>query len=223
MGRFEPSTGRPRSAPSFDCSLEVSRSVVYNLYLTLSADPIGRGPLGEMAALLGGRRRRGADANRIGGFIMMRCRACRSIHVRCSGALPAEARLHPWQLPYRCLDCNERFWVIRRRARMGAAAVGVLALAIAVAIPAPTIWERESRTAAKTVESAQEQVPFNANTQRNVDVFSQNLSDLVAQEQLSLEAKRQGNVNVLPGDLPDVMSRNLPTSVPTPAPASANP
>ena len=68
---------------------------------------------------------------------MKHCTACRSTHVRRSGTHPEEGGLHPFQSPYRCLDCGHRFWVISRRARVGALAGGLLVATVVLAITVP--------------------------------------------------------------------------------------
>jgi hypothetical protein len=65
---------------------------------------------------------------------MKRCTACHSAHVRRSGVHPAEARLHRFRSPYRCLDCNTRFWVVSRRTRIGIALFCVLVVATFVGV-----------------------------------------------------------------------------------------
>ena len=70
---------------------------------------------------------------------MRRCHTCNSINVRRSGAHPTEASHHPFHSPYRCLDCDARFWVVSRRTRVGAAAGGALALALVVAMALPSL------------------------------------------------------------------------------------
>ena len=70
---------------------------------------------------------------------MRRCTICHSTNVRRSGAHSAEASHHLFHSPYRCLDCDARFWVVSRRTRVGAAAGGALALAIVVAIALPSL------------------------------------------------------------------------------------
>jgi len=176
--------------------------------------------------MLGGRGRRGADAYRIGGLAVKRCRGCGSFHVRRSGLHPSEARLHPLKSPYRCLDCNERFWVISRRTRLAAAAIGVLAVAIAAAILVSTDWEEaESRTAATTLvgpQKQEEQVLFDPNGQ-GIVVVRRNRSELFAKEQPLLDAGSPGSADILSQDHSELMSRKLQTSVLTPLPEPSSP
>jgi hypothetical protein len=61
-----------------------------------------------------------------------RCPACRSTQVRRSGTYPYETSRHPFQSPYRCLECDARFWVTSRRTRTAIAAIGVLAVSVIV-------------------------------------------------------------------------------------------
>jgi hypothetical protein len=55
-----------------------------------------------------------------------RCTECNSANVRRSGAHTVEGHQHPFHSPYRCDDCNARFWVISRKIRLGAVAGGAL-------------------------------------------------------------------------------------------------
>src|SRR4029077_12391917 len=71
--------------------------------------------------------------------VVKRCSACGSTNVRRSGARATDSRSHPFHSPYRCHDCDARFWVVSRRARVGAAAGGAVALMIAVFVIAPMI------------------------------------------------------------------------------------
>jgi len=60
-----------------------------------------------------------------------KCPYCGSTNVRRSGRLESEAGLHPFHSPYRCRECEHRFWVVSRRTIFGAAAGGaVLAISI---------------------------------------------------------------------------------------------
>ena len=60
-----------------------------------------------------------------------KCPDCGSANVRRSGRLESEAGEYPFHSPYRCRECEHRFWVVSRRTIFGAAAGGVvLALSI---------------------------------------------------------------------------------------------
>jgi hypothetical protein len=61
-----------------------------------------------------------------------RCPQCGSNNVRRSGRLDSEATAHPFQSPYRCRDCERRFWVVSRRTLYGAACAAVLATGVMV-------------------------------------------------------------------------------------------
>ena len=54
--------------------------------------------------------------------LIRRCTHCGSTNVRRSGRLESEAGLRPFHSPYRCRDCDRRFWVVSRRTLYGAAA-----------------------------------------------------------------------------------------------------
>jgi hypothetical protein len=58
-----------------------------------------------------------------------RCSYCGSTNVRRSGRLGSEAGMHSFHSPYRCRDCDRRFWVLSRKTLFGAAA-GVAMLVI---------------------------------------------------------------------------------------------
>ena len=77
---------------------------------------------------------------------MKRCSVCQSVNVRRSGVPSAEARAHPFRSPYRCDDCNARFWVISRRARIGALS-SVILLTMALAFAGPVILLKSHRSA----------------------------------------------------------------------------
>ena len=64
-----------------------------------------------------------------------RCPACGGANVRRSGVRQSEAGAHAFRSPYRCADCQYRFWVISRKARLGmvAAVAGAVAAVAAVA------------------------------------------------------------------------------------------
>jgi hypothetical protein len=60
------------------------------------------------------------------------CPACGSVNVRRSGVHSSEARSHGFRSPYRCQECDTRFWVVSRRARLGAIAAGACVIVIIV-------------------------------------------------------------------------------------------
>jgi hypothetical protein len=62
-----------------------------------------------------------------------RCPYCGSVNVRRSGRLDSEATAHPFHSPYRCRECEQRFWVVSRKTWVGAAA-GFAALAVSVIV-----------------------------------------------------------------------------------------
>lgn len=74
---------------------------------------------------------------------MKRCTECHSVNVRRSGAHPGETEMHPFHSPYRCQDCDARFWVVSRRARWGATAGGLVVLMVVGAIAAPIAWRHQ--------------------------------------------------------------------------------
>jgi hypothetical protein len=61
-----------------------------------------------------------------------RCPHCGSTNVRRSGRLDSEATAHPFHSPYRCRDCEQRFWVVSRRTLYGAVCAAVLAIGVMV-------------------------------------------------------------------------------------------
>jgi hypothetical protein len=61
------------------------------------------------------------------------CSNCGSINVRRSGTSEAVAAAYRFRSPYRCRECDARFWVISRRTYVGAiAGATILALALLV-------------------------------------------------------------------------------------------
>lgn len=63
---------------------------------------------------------------------MRRCPACHGNDVRRSHLRASEIDAHALRSPYRCKRCNARFWVLSRRTRIGAAAVGAFVVAVAL-------------------------------------------------------------------------------------------
>jgi len=53
-----------------------------------------------------------------------RCSHCGSTNVRRSGRLGSEIGTYPFHSPYRCRDCDRRFWVLSRKTLFGTAAGG---------------------------------------------------------------------------------------------------
>jgi hypothetical protein len=62
-----------------------------------------------------------------------RCPHCGSGNVRRSGRLDSEARAYLFHSPYRCRDCEQRFWVVSRKALYGVGA-GCAVFALGVII-----------------------------------------------------------------------------------------
>jgi hypothetical protein len=60
------------------------------------------------------------------------CPHCGSTNVRRSGRLDSEATAYPFHSPYRCRDCEQRFWVVSRRTLYGAACAAVLAAGVII-------------------------------------------------------------------------------------------
>jgi len=116
---------------------------------------------------------------------MRRCTVCHSTNVRRSGAHPAEASQHPFRSPYRCLDCDMRFWVVSRRTRVGAAAGGALALALVLAMALPSLTRLSSAQFNPRSSTAPELGP-NAGTesvtQQTVDDILRAQSDVLTRQ-----------------------------------------
>ena len=55
-----------------------------------------------------------------------RCSHCGSTNVRRSGRVESEAGAHLFHSPYRCRECERRFWVISRKTIFGTAAGGAM-------------------------------------------------------------------------------------------------
>ena len=56
------------------------------------------------------------------------------MNVRRSGSHDADAASHPFRSPYRCHDCDLRFWVVSRRVRVGGALVLAATIVLGVAV-----------------------------------------------------------------------------------------
>jgi hypothetical protein len=54
------------------------------------------------------------------------CPACGSANIRRSAKRGAEASAHAFRSPYRCESCKHRFWLVSRKARLGAATAGIV-------------------------------------------------------------------------------------------------
>ena len=71
-----------------------------------------------------------------------RCPACDSSRVRRSHLRADERGTHGWRSPYRCEDCQTRYWVLSRKARLafvsGAVSVVFAALLVALAVIVPS-------------------------------------------------------------------------------------
>lgn len=65
---------------------------------------------------------------------MKHCPACRSTNVRRSGCSHEETLTHAFQSPYRCQECNTRFWVLSRKTRIGAFVVGALSTVLLLVV-----------------------------------------------------------------------------------------
>ena len=65
---------------------------------------------------------------------MKRCPACRSTDVRRSHVLWSEAGAHALRSPYRCNNCDARFWVVSRKARITIAAFAAACAVVAITI-----------------------------------------------------------------------------------------
>ena len=116
---------------------------------------------------------------------MRRCDACNSTNVRRSGAHPAEASHHPFHSPYRCLDCDARFWVVSRRTRVGAAAGGVVALALVAAMAVPSLTRLSSAPISSSTSAAPGFAPdvgAQTVTQQTVDNILRAQSDVVTRQ-----------------------------------------
>jgi hypothetical protein len=70
---------------------------------------------------------------------MKRCPACQSTNVRRSGCCSEERFAHALHSPYRCNDCNERFWLLSRSTRIGAVVAGALVSAAMLVVVGATL------------------------------------------------------------------------------------
>jgi hypothetical protein len=104
--------------------------------------------------------------------------------VRRSGVRLGEARsyLHLFRSPYRCQDCEARFWVLSRRTRLTASAGGALVLMLAIAFGAPLVW-RHSAAQANAGANVHEAVssPSETNGERRLDDILHAQSEMLDQ------------------------------------------
>ncbi len=63
-------------------------------------------------------------------FALHRCPACGSANVRRSSIRDRESGAHAFRSPYRCEACRHRFWVVSRKARLGAAVAAMAAVTL---------------------------------------------------------------------------------------------
>ena len=82
---------------------------------------------------------------------MKRCKLCLSTNIRRSGLHAAALRAHPLQLPYRCADCDSRYWVVSGRARLTAMAGACVGIAFALAV-GPGLVERRAAPPAPRID-----------------------------------------------------------------------
>ena len=116
---------------------------------------------------------------------MKHCTVCNSTNVRRSGAHPLEASQHRFHSPYRCLDCEARFWVVSRRARLGATAGGAVALALVLAVAIPTVTRvagMVGHSSASAANASTADVAVEPGTQRVVDELLRTQSDYLTRQ-----------------------------------------
>jgi hypothetical protein len=85
---------------------------------------------------------------------MKRCPACRSTNVRRSGCCSEERFAHALHSPYRCNDCNERFWLLSRSTRIGALVAGAFVSAAMLFVVGATLLHGPLEAAAAAPDSA---------------------------------------------------------------------
>ena len=66
-----------------------------------------------------------AQQSRMGWLAAHACPACGSANIRRSAIRGSEANAHAFRSPYRCENCKHRFWLVSRKARLGAATAGI--------------------------------------------------------------------------------------------------
>ena len=116
---------------------------------------------------------------------MKLCTVCSSANVRRSGVHVSEARSHPFQSPYRCLDCEARFWVVSRRTRLGAFAGGTVVLTIATFVLGPMLWRHQLPAAKDTRPASSLSTPRSAASdsveRRTIDDIMKAQTDILTQ------------------------------------------
>jgi len=81
---------------------------------------------------------------------MKRCKLCLSTNIRLAGLHAAAMRAHPLQSPYRCQDCDSRYWVVSRGARLTAIAGACVGIAFALAVAPGLLAPRPPQSAARS-------------------------------------------------------------------------
>jgi endogenous inhibitor of DNA gyrase (YacG/DUF329 family) len=85
-----------------------------------------------------------------------RCPHCGSTNVRRSGRLESEAGTYPFHSPYRCRDCDKRFWVVSRKTLFGVAAGGATFVIVVLVWSGVSMVARQGTTSPRS-PSAQTQ------------------------------------------------------------------
>ena len=105
------------------------------------------------------RRQELARHSRMGWLAAHACPACGSPNIRRSAIRGAEANAHAFRSPYRCENCKHRFWLVSRKARLGAATAGIVLFSAVVFVATLLVLPRYvvPDSGAQDIEAASEQ------------------------------------------------------------------
>jgi hypothetical protein len=107
-----------------------------------------------------------------------RCSHCGSTNVRRSGRVESEAGAHVFHSPYRCRDCDRRFWVVSRKTIFGAVAGGAMFFIVLL------VWSSMSLIARHDGTSVPSPAPGTSLDTRNDVIGPQSDARMLGEESL---------------------------------------